>query len=594
MGQSANTAVPASPAGVGHFERWLFALRWPYWGILLTLAFFSSNLNLDPFFVAALIAITASLNMLLFLLLHMRRLSRWLTPVFWSLDLALLTALVLRSAIWPTPLYPLLWWPAVVLGLAAGGGMGMLAGLVLTLAGALPMSGPQWAELAGMNLAEAIISLIALPALGATAGWLGQQKAGQRLRELTAEVEALRQTRDRLDAVYAMASTLGATLDYQQVLQALFDLSAIEFRALGKNPAQMVGMALLFEEGRHEPTLRVAAGYNITEADKDVRCPAREGVLRRVTSTGEAEVTSDLGSDPELSAFPSLRRARSAVIVPLRAGFESYGVVLFASPAPAAYSLDECYFLVAFSNQATIALQNAQLFQSLREERDRIITQQEEIRREIARELHDGPTQTIAAITMRLNYARTLVKRSPEKAIEELTELEDLARRTTKEIRTMLFTLRPVILETQGLVAALRHYAEKIQETEGLLVEIDDAGLSAALSDDTAGIVFSILEEAITNARKHAQAHRVVVRLRSDSQTFLAEVEDDGIGFDVAAVEQTYDQRGSLGLINMKERAELIDGTLSIISRPGNGTRVVLVAPLARLAGQTRPPQKHT
>ncbi|MBC7293047.1 MAG: ATP-binding protein, partial [Thermoleophilia bacterium] len=120
-----------------------------------------------------------------------------------------------------------------------------------------------------------------------------------------------------------------------------------------------------------------------------------------------------------------------------------------------------------------------------------------------------------------------------------------------------------------------------------------DAGFSASLSDETAGVVFSILEEAITNARKHAQAHRVVVRLRNDQQTFMAEVEDDGIGFDVAAVEQTYDQRGSLGLINMRERAELIDGTLSIISSPGNGTRVVLVAPLSRTAGPARPAQKR-
>ena len=593
MGQSANKAVPASPTGVGNFERWLFALRWPYWGILLALAFLSPHLNLDPFFAVALVAITAALHILLFLLLHLRRLGRWFAPVFWALDLALLTALVLKGGVWPTPLYPLLWWPVVVIGLAAGGGMGLLAGLVLAFCGALPLSTPQWSELAGMNLTEAVVSLIGLPALGAAAGWLSQQRAAQRLRELTAEVETLRQTRDRLDAVYAMASTLGATLDYQQVLQALFDLSAIEFRALGKNPAQMVGMALLFEEGRHEPALHVVAGYHITDADRDIRCPARQGVLQRVISAGEAEVISDVAADPELSAFPSLRGARSAIVVLLRAGFESYGVVLFASPSPAAYSLDECHFLVAFSNQATIALQNAQLFQSLREERDRIITQQEEIRREIARELHDGPTQTIAAITMRLNYARALVKRSPEKAAEELAELEDLARRTTKEIRTMLFTLRPVILETQGLVAALRHYAEKIQETEGLLVEIQDAGFTASLSDETAGVVFSILEEAITNARKHAQAHRVIVRLRNDQQTFMAEVEDDGIGFDVAAVEQTYDQRGSLGLINMRERAELIDGTLSIISRPGSGTRVVLVAPLSRIAGPARPAQKR-
>jgi len=269
----------------------------------------------------------------------------------------------------------------------------------------------------------------------------------------------------------------------------------------------------------------------------------------------------------------------------LHAGFDSYGLILFASSEEDAFDLVRCHFLIAFSGQATIALQNARLFQNLRDEQDRIINQQEEIRRQIARELHDGPTQTIASLAMRLNYARALIEKAPDKTAKELAELEDMARRTTKEIRTMLFTLRPVVLETQGLAAALRQYAVRLQEADGLILNVHDSQFIGTLPDDMAGVIFSVLEEAINNAKKHAQAQQVTVRLQTQDDTFLAEVQDDGIGFDLDVVEQTYDQRGSLGLINMRERAALIDGNLLIESVPGQGTTVTMIAPLSRPAG---------
>jgi signal transduction histidine kinase len=181
---------------------------------------------------------------------------------------------------------------------------------------------------------------------------------------------------------------------------------------------------------------------------------------------------------------------------------------------------------------------------------------------------------------MRLNYTKLLLEREPEKVKEELEKLEVLARRTTKEIRTMLFTLRPVILETQGLVVALEQYLRRLQEETGLVVHLEAPDLDDRLHSEIEGVAFSIIEEAVTNAKKYAQARNIWVRLGFGDNLFVATVEDDGTGFDVAEVLDSYSQRGSLGLINMKERAELVEGTWTIESAVGKGTKVTLIAPL--------------
>jgi signal transduction histidine kinase len=94
------------------------------------------------------------------------------------------------------------------------------------------------------------------------------------------------------------------------------------------------------------------------------------------------------------------------------------------------------------------------------------------------------------------------------------------------------------------------------------------------------GVVFFIVEEAVNNARKHAQADNILVRLKRKGDLLRLEVQDDGVGFDVAAVEASYDQRGSLGMVNLRERAEMVNGVLRIDSVPGKGTRVAVIIPL--------------
>jgi signal transduction histidine kinase len=423
---------------------------------------------------------------------------------------------------------------------------------------------------------NAVILLLA----ALTSGLIGSRVAGLADKELREEEEAelrrLRAIRERARAIYDMASTLSATLNYERVLEAVLDVSVLGLVELGPLADQMVSMVLLFGESE----LFVTASNGLNRIDQARRLPGRDGVIGRALSTAEPCIASDPGQDPELGQFVAFQYLRSAIAVPLRAGFESFGVVIFGSPAPDTFSPDRTELLVAVCNQAIMALQNAQLYQDLLAEKERIIEIEEDERKKLARDLHDGPTQSIAAIAMRLNYARMLLSRDPQQVHEELTKIEELARRTTKDIRQMLFTLRPIILETQGLVAALEQFIQKLEETDVISYHLRAQPVDDFLSVDVQGGIFYIIEECINNVRKHAQATNLWVRLGIRNDTFIAQVEDDGIGFDVTGVQARYDERGSLGMINLHERTELLGGQLRIESAPGRGTRITVMVPL--------------
>ena len=145
----------------------------------------------------------------------------------------------------------------------------------------------------------------------------------------------------------------------------------------------------------------------------------------------------------------------------------------------------------------------------------------------------------------------------------------------------MLFTLRPLILESQGLVSALHQLADKTRDLTGheVLVEVDGEEADG-LQASGQGLVFFIAEEAVNNARKHAEAEHVWIRLRREGPSLVMEVEDDGVGFNVGAVDASYAQRGSLGMVSMRERTELLGGSLTVDSVEGRGTRVRLTVPL--------------
>jgi signal transduction histidine kinase len=215
-------------------------------------------------------------------------------------------------------------------------------------------------------------------------------------------------------------------------------------------------------------------------------------------------------------------------------------------------------------------------------ERDKIISAQEEVRRALSRNLHDGTVQKLAAISMQLDYVKQLFNLDPNAANNEIADIQDLVHKASKEARLTLFELRPVILETQGIVPALVRYVEQLNEDKSLEIRVDLAPVPP-LDTKVASTIFSIVQEAINNAKRHAKAKRITLTAKLDEGQLLVSVRDNGVGFDVEKTQASYADRNNMCLLNMKERAHLIDGTLTIASKtigPAKGTVVRLSVPV--------------
>jgi len=437
-----------------------------------------------------------------------------------------------------------------------------------------------WSDMLSF-VARSLILLLAALISGLVGAQMKRVIAHTHRLEEEAELRKLHAAQEHVRAIFELASTLSATLNYNKVLKAVLEVGEAGMYELGRPNAAYVSLVMLFSHN----DLRIVAWRHLPLRDRNAIFQGKSGILAEALATAEAVTMDNPATDPELGQLIMMHSCRQAIVVPLRAGFENFGAVVFGSTQPDTYTEEHRELLIAICNQAIVALQNAQLYQSLMEEKERIVEVQEDARKKLARDLHDGPTQSIAAIAMQLNYVRMLLKREkdPQRVAEELARTEDLARRTTKEIRHMLFTLRPLILETQGLQAALGQYVSKLAETDPTPIHLEAVPeVDQVLDQNAQGVIFYIIEEAIGNARKHAKAENIRVRLCIQDNAFIAEVEDDGAGFDVDAVQLRYDERSSLGMINMHERAELVGGTLTIASAPGRGTRIALTVPLRK------------
>jgi signal transduction histidine kinase len=386
----------------------------------------------------------------------------------------------------------------------------------------------------------------------------------------------------RLRDIYNLISKVTSTLKYQSVLEIALDLGS-RVLATPHIPAdQLVSTVLLFSEADYDHSaLQVGSARHLTPTDTRVILPGTSGLIAEVIADGIPKILPNPSKDPELSRIVALRSCATAYCLPLRSGVDTYGVLLFAHPDPQFFTQSKRELLEIIAHQAVIAIQNARLYSDIQLEKERMIEIQEQEHRKLARDLHDGPTQSMAAIAMRINFARRLLERDPKATADELSKIEDLARRTTKEIRHMLFTLRPLELESQGLIGALKAMAEKTHETynQNVIVEAEENVISRLeMSKQT--IIFYIAEEAINNACKYAQADHIYVRMKDyDTDLVMLEIQDDGVGFDK-------DQRGSLGLKNMSERAEMVNGIFRLDSSVGKGTTVRVLIPLSDEASE--------
>ena len=268
----------------------------------------------------------------------------------------------------------------------------------------------------------------------------------------------------------------------------------------------------------------------------------------------------------------------------VREGMQRIASGDFSQPVEVA-NKEELGELAGHINATAMELQRLQET-TLAEERERAlrdrVTQvtlaQEEERRRISRELHDGLGPSLAAMGNRLRASKTMLRSDPDAAEKELEEIAGAVKGYIQEIRELIYELRPLALDQLGLVGALDQYVERFAHETGI-----EAGFSASgdidinpLADVT---VLRVVQECLSNVQTHAGAGRVEVSLAAGATELEIKVEDDGQGFDPEMTGPDARGRG-VGLLSMSERAELLGGSLSIDSGPGRGCRVVLSVPM--------------
>jgi signal transduction histidine kinase len=381
-----------------------------------------------------------------------------------------------------------------------------------------------------------------------------------------------------------VARTLSSTLDLDEVLTRIMQQveAVLEVEA---------GSLLLTDPTSGELVFQIALGDKAAEV-KPFRIPKGQGIAGEVAATGKPLLVENVDQDKR--HFKVLDKqtqflTRNLLCVPLVLYDQIIGVLEVMNKRNGNFTQIDLDLLSAIASYAAIAIQNARLHENVLAERDKVIEAEEGARKKLARDLHDGPTQLVAGIMMSLDFSQRALERDPSLLPNELEHMKSLADRATHQMRTMLFELRPLVLETQGLGAALQVFLDRRQKdiTEdkpklGLKIKTDNPGGDISRQDGKVeATIFAIVQETVNNAVKHAKAQNIIVELTETANAVYTVIKDDGAGFNVDEVMNNYEKRGSLGMINLKERTQLVGGELNIKSTPSRGTRITLYIPKA-------------
>ncbi|MFC1975791.1 GAF domain-containing protein [Chloroflexota bacterium] len=378
-----------------------------------------------------------------------------------------------------------------------------------------------------------------------------------------------------------VARTLSSTLHLNEVLTRIME----QVDALLNVEA---GSLLLTDAETGNLVFQIALGGTAEEI-KPFQVPKGQGIAGQVALTGKPLIIADTKRDER--HFKKFDQdfdfsTRNILCVPLILHEQGIGVLEVMNKRVGDFNQHDLDLLSSVASYAAVAIDNARLHESVLAERDKVIEAEEKTRKRLARDLHDGPTQLVAGVMMSLDFCKKALEKDPSLLPEEFDRMHDLADRASHQLRTALFKLRPLVLETQGLGAALQTFVERLQKDIGptpklsLKIETDNPNGDLSRQDGKVeATIFAIVQETVNNAIKHAQAGNIIVEIKETATAIYTQIKDNGRGFDVDQVMNNYEQRGSLGMINLQERTDLIGGELTIKSVPDHGTRITIFVP---------------
>ncbi|HSG44949.1 MAG TPA: GAF domain-containing sensor histidine kinase, partial [Anaerolineales bacterium] len=298
--------------------------------------------------------------------------------------------------------------------------------------------------------------------------------------------------------------------------------------------------------------------------------PLGEGIWGRVAQEGTAILSSHVNGEEHHQYMHNLG-IHSHLCVPLKIKGKVIGVMSAASDRIDAFDQSDKDILQTLANQVSIAIENARLY-----ERARQLAVLEE-RQRLGRELHDSVTQSLYGISLYAQAATGNMNTGQmEQARQYLDDIQSTAQESLADMRLLIYELRPPILEKEGLTSALQSRLTSVESRANIKSNIK-SNLTSRLPLEMEDGLFQIAREALNNTIKHANASKILLDIKKESDKVSMVISDDGIGFEP----KTAHQDGCLGLVSMKERAQSHGWVLLVESSPGNGTKITVEAKLS-------------
>ncbi|MBM3134480.1 MAG: GAF domain-containing protein [Chloroflexi bacterium] len=376
----------------------------------------------------------------------------------------------------------------------------------------------------------------------------------QRIAERTRELATL----------YDVTAVASESLNLQVTLERLLERVLEALRC----PA---GAIHLLDQGDEVLRLAVQRGIRPDLVAQLGTLPADNSLMSWMLEHSRPVVVPDSTNDPRAPQVASLSGFPVYGGAPMRARGQALGVLSIFGAADQQFSVEDVALLTSIADHVGVAVENAQL----RQQAEQAAALQE--RERLARELHDSVTQSLFSLTLFTETARQLASSGDLQRIEQpLSEADTIAHQALKDMRLLLYELRPSALAEEGLVGALRRRLDTVEKRVG----IEGRVLSDTFIELPASVeegLYYIAQEALNNALKHGGATAVTVHIRTEDKHVILEVSDNGVGFDPDRVRD----QGGMGLANMRARAARLGGTLTFFAQPGQGTRVQVKLTLA-------------
>ncbi|MFQ5933244.1 MAG: ATP-binding protein, partial [Dehalococcoidia bacterium] len=393
--------------------------------------------------------------------------------------------------------------------------------------------------------------------------------------------------RRRYDYLRALEGFSHETKDITDLKQLAIVLEQFVTRAIGAED-----VLLLIPSGNSNQFTSVTEGNS--KDSRPFKFRAKSPAVVWLRSHDDVLRQEDLKTFPAflpLSAQEQtqLEKYQIQLLIPMKHQEELVGIlVLSRKRSEEPYSEEDLDLLRAIANQTAMGLANARLFASVVSQRtrleqllERVIGAQEDERKRLSMELHDSPVQWLTSTVYRLEACLEFFHRGQyQRAWKELEEVQGVLDKTLSELRHTTATLHPPELEKVGLVKALARHVDAFERDTGTPVSFEEDGFAPRLPAPVELAAYRVIQEALSNVRKHSEATRVQITLGQNNGAFRAVVRDNGIGFEVD--DSRPNDNKHLGLVGMEERARMLGGTLSIHSMPRAGTQVALMIPLPR------------